>query len=354
MKQWLETRQVLSRLAELLSEGRRAAIATVIRVHGSAYRHAGARMLVAEDGTVTGNVSGGCLEADVREVALQALASGSRLRRQYCGSADEVSAWDLGVGCEGMVEVLVEAASDTPEVWSAARKAQDAFVPFAICTDLATGTRCVVTKDEIHGQASPDVIQAARALFGVSSGIHMLAGREMFIDVFTPPPQLLIVSAGEDARPLARIGVETGFRVTVADRRPGLLDPGRFQTGTALVECVPGEIASKVNVDARTYAVVMTHNYADDREYVRALLGTDAPYVGLLGPRQRAERIVAELHGSPGAATRLYGPVGLDIGTDGAEQVALAVIAEILAVRSGRRPASLRERCAPIHTNANV
>jgi xanthine/CO dehydrogenase XdhC/CoxF family maturation factor len=361
MKQWLETRQVLDRLAELLSEGRTAAMATVVRVRGSAYRHEGAKMLVAHDGSTTGNVSGGCLEADVREVAMQVLSTGARARKEYCASADEVSAWDLGVGCEGMVDILIEPVSGAADVWQAARTAMRAYEPFAICTDFQSGERFVVTRDAVcrdgrdGSDGRDDVVAAARALSGVSSGIHTVAGREVFIDVFTPPPQLLIVSAGEDARPLARFAAEVGFRVTVADRRPGLLDARRFPAGVALIECSPADISARVPVDNQTYAVVMTHNYADDREYVSTLLATEATYIGLLGPRQRTDRIITELSmvGQVNTA-RLYGPVGLDIGTDGAEQVALSVIGEILAVRSGRRPMSLRERGAPIHSSFDV
>src|SRR5881397_4453785 len=108
MKQWHETREVLDRLAELAREGKRAALATVVRARGSAYRHEGAKLLVAEDGSTTGNVSGGCLEQDVREVALQVIRAGRSELRSYCSSADEIEAWDLGVGCEGQVDVLFE------------------------------------------------------------------------------------------------------------------------------------------------------------------------------------------------------------------------------------------------------
>src|SRR5438876_9471975 len=108
MKQWLETREVLDRLAQLAQAGRRTALATVVRVRGSAYRHEGAKLLVAEDGSTTGNVSGGCLEQDVREVCLQVIRSGRAELRSYCSSADEVAAWDLGVGRAGEVIVYVE------------------------------------------------------------------------------------------------------------------------------------------------------------------------------------------------------------------------------------------------------
>src|SRR3989454_10870385 len=111
MKQWLETRAVLDRLAERVRAGRRVALATVVRVRGSAYRHEGAKLLVAEDGGTTGNVSGGCLEQDVREVALQGIRSGEPQLRSYCSSVDEIEAWDLGGGWEGQVDVFVEPAT---------------------------------------------------------------------------------------------------------------------------------------------------------------------------------------------------------------------------------------------------
>jgi len=139
--------------------------------------------------------------------------------------------------------------------------------------------------------------------------------------------------------------------VVVVDRRPGLLTPERFPAAALLVESGGADLPEKLPVDAECYAVVMNHNFADDQAYVRTLLRSPVAYVGLLGPRQRTERILRNLASGEGPLDegRVYGPVGLDIGTDGAEQVALAVIAEILAVRSGRQARSLRERPVAIH-----
>ena len=136
----------------------------------------------------------------------------------------------------------------------------------------------------------------------------------------------------------------------VADRRPGYLAHERFPAAALLVESAGDRLADVLPLDAGCYAVVMTHNFADDQGYLRALLQTPVSYIGMLGPRQRTERMLRNL-GAEGTVdeARVYGPVGLDVGTDGAEQVALSVIAEVLAVRSGRRAKSLRERQAPIH-----
>ncbi len=359
MKPWLETREVLDVLARVRAEGKHAALATVVRVRGSAYRHEGAKLVVAEDGSTAGNVSGGCLEQDVREVALQVIRTGEPQLRSYCSSADEIAAWDLGVGCEGQVDVFVELAEARPRE----RALLDKRGPFVACSVMpgkgerpGKGKRLVVTAGRTEGDlGSPDVtaraITKARELFETGeSGIHEIAGRSVFFDVLMPPPQLVILGAGDDARPLVRFAADVGFRVVVVDRRPGFLTHERFPGAADLVESAGDELGGALPLDAECYAVVMNHNFADDQAYVRALSKTPVAYVGILGPRQRTERILRNLAAEGSMdETRVYGPVGLDIGTDGAEQVALAVIAEILAVRSGRRAQSLRERRAAIH-----
>lgn len=336
MKAWLETRQVLEQLAEWQAAGVPCALATVLRVRGSAYRHEGAKLVVAADGRHAGNVSGGCLEADVREVAQRVIRSGASEMREYCGSVDEIRAWDLGVGCEGVVEVFVEPVRDARDAERAMLAAEQAHV---VVTELATRAReCIdLTTARARGLVSNDAAQS-----------ELIDGR--FVDVMLPPPRLLVVSAGDDARHLAQLAAAVGFRVLVADRRPGLLTAERFPAPLRRVETDAAQLNERVVLDADSFAVVMTHDFADDTAYLRALLRTPAKYLGVLGPRQRTERILGILRADVAVdESRIFGPVGLDIGTDGAEQVALSVVAEMLAVRSGRRPQSLRERRAPIH-----
>ena len=336
MKQWLETRQVLDRLAEWQAAGVPCALATVIRVHGSAYRHEGAKLVVAATGAHVGNVSGGCLEEDVREVALRVIRSGRAERREYCGGANEIQAWDLGVGCEGVVELLVEPVRDARDAERAMVAAEVAHV---VCTDLHSGARECLTLDAAIGRGLVDAASPEPALRG-----------ETFVDVLLPPPRLLVVSGGDDAVHLARLASSVGFRVVVADRRPGLLTRERFPAPIQLVETDAARLNERVVLDADAFAVVMTHHFADDTDYLRALLRSPARYLGVLGPRQRTARILGILRNDgPVDEARVFGPVGLDIGTDGAEQVALSVVAELLAVRSGRQPRSLRERRAAIH-----
>ncbi len=358
MKQWLETREVLDFLAALRrGEGARAALATVVRVRGSAYRHEGAKLAVSADGRSAGNVSGGCLEQDVREVALQVIRSGMPELRSYCSAADEIAAWDLGVGCEGQVDVYVEPADARPRE----QELLDGRTPFAVATfigmrDARCGMRLIVTSASAEGDlGSADlntrVTAKARELLETGeSGIHEIGGRSIFFDVLIPPPQLVVLGAGDDARPLVRFAAEVGFRVVVVDRRAGMLTRERFPGAAALLRSTGDELGATAPLEGECYAVVMNHNFADDQAYLRALLKTPVSYIGMLGPRQRTDRMLHNLAAEgPVDEGRVYGPVGLDIGTDGAEQVALAVLAEVLAARSGRRARSLRERHAPIH-----
>lgn len=341
MKQWLETRLVLAQLAEWFAAGVPCALATVVRVQGSAYRHEGAKMVVAADGRSVGNVSGGCLEEDVREVAKRVIASGAAERREYCGSIDEIAAWDLGVGCEGVVELLVEPVTDAREAERAALAAERAF---RVTTFLDSLRRVVTPRD--GAKVGQDEAGALSRLEGEG-------GDARFVEELSPPPRLLVVGAGDDARPLAALAASVGFRVLVADRRPGLLTAARFPEPIRRIESDAARLGDRVVLESGDYAVVMTHNFADDAEYLGALLRSPARYLGMLGPRQRTQRIVDALRrGAAVDESRIFGPVGLDIGTDGAEQVALAVLAEVLAVRSGRRPRSLRERATPIHADS--
>lgn len=357
MKQWRETVDVLAAAAALGAARRRGALATVIRVQGSAYRHEGAKLLLAEDGTVTGNVSGGCLEQDVLEVALQVMGTGLPARRVWCGGSDEIMAWDLGVGCEGEVELLVEPLPE-PTVLRTWRALLAEERPCVVLTRLDDRVvrRLIVTADGADGELGDPALEAtvtgeARRWLGREGGRLLVVGDvHLALEALRPPPRLLVISGADDARELAQVADRAGFRVVVADRRAGWLAPGRFPRSIHLVECAPAAVAEQVRLSAEDFAVVMTHQFADDASALRALLGSAVGYIGLLGPRSRSQRLhTAIAWEQADFDPRVHAPVGLDIGTDGAEQVALSVVAELLAVRAGRAPRSLREGVDRIH-----
>lgn len=388
MKHWQETRQIFSRATELLAVDERCAVGTVVAISGSAYRRPGAKLLIDPGGRTWGGVSGGCLEDDVREVALRVIESGDPVVRRYETGSDEDVVWGLGLGCDGSVEILVQPLSrhdrDAVSLLRAALDRLEGREPFAIATfldgpDPPTGTSAVVGAagavaagssaaygrpggaagrdrephsggdPEPHAGRDPEPLAslARGVLRQGASALAMLAGARVFIDAFRPPEEVILCGAGDDAVPLAAFAARAGFRVTVSDHRPAYLTRERFPAADlADPETLPPDRIRGA------YGVVLTHNLERDRGWAETLVNGGAAYVGLLGPRARRDDIMSGIGGD--ASARIYGPVGLDIGADGPEQVALSVVAEMLAVRAGREPRHLRHRERPIHERPAV
>lgn len=326
MKHWQETSQLLTTAARLAAAGRRSALATVVRISGSAYRRPGAKLLVTADGEMCGSVSGGCLEADVRENALQVIRDGTPRLLHYDTGSDDTTVWGLGMGCNGAVDVFVQpAAGDSLEI--------------AAVLELLGGDRPFTIATVIEGPA----LGSRRVTVGEAPGPE--AG--VFVDVFDPPPRLFICGAGDDSIPLAATATGVGFRVTVLDHRAGYLAPERFVAGVELRTARPDEGFGAPSPGADGFVVIKTHSLAHDRNWLRRALETEAGYIGLLGPRPRVERLIEESGAS--GSDRVYGPVGLDLAAEGAEQIALSIVAELMAVRAARTPRHLREKESAIH-----
>jgi len=338
MKRWRETAAVLERVARLAQAGERAAIATVVSISGSAYRRPGAKFLVERSGTTSGGVSGGCLEADVREVALGLLRDGGGGTRllHYDTGADDETVWGLGLGCEGQVRIFVQPVGEEfargPGAQAllrlGARTEFGSAEPFAIET-VIEGPEAGVVRVAPAGPEDATRIEGSR-----------------FVEVLRPPPVLLVFGAGDDARPLAALAAEAGFDVTVIDHRRGYLTPERFAPPLRL-SLRRAEEGAPAGLGPQHFAVVQTHSLQRDREWLRALLPLPLAYLGLLGPRGRKEELLKQLDSA--GAERLYAPVGFDLAAEGPEQVAVSIVAEMLAVRSGRPPAHLRDRRGGIH-----
>jgi xanthine/CO dehydrogenase XdhC/CoxF family maturation factor len=334
VKHWHETAAILDRVAQLAA-GERAAIATVVHIEGSAYRRPGAKFLVERDGRTTGGVSGGCLEADVRENALQLLQGGAPRLLHYDTGSDEETVWGLGLGCEGAVDVFVQAAEPGP--FARARELLAPGAPFGISEPFAIET---VVKGPLLGQ-----LEIVAAPAHGESRMEERGPNTIFVDALSPPPSLLIFGAGDDSRPLASLAHEAGFQVTVVDHRRGFLTPERFAPPSRLVLRRASEGVPRLTREH--FAVVETHSLQHDRDWMRALLPQPLAYLGLLGPRARKEHLFQEL--GVAEPERVYAPVGLDLGAEGPEQVAVSIVAEMLAVRAGRDPAHLKAKRGGIH-----
>ncbi len=337
-----ELRAIVDALA--LDPAGPAVLATLVAVEGSSYRRPGARLLFRPDGGAIGNISGGCLEEDVLGRAVRVARSGTAELVTYDTTSENDLVWGVGLGCHGVVRVLLEPVPERPEWVNAARRA---FCERRVCT-LAT-TYAAETAEVRLGTSLIESELRSSAL--------SLTGKSVFLQTVLPPVRLVLFGAGDDARPLARMASELGWDVVVADPRPAMATPTRFSTAQE-VHCGPADsLAARCRLDARSVAVVMTHHYIHDVPILHALLPSPVPYIGLLGPRKRGERILHDL-AAAGAVfpeaqpARLHAPVGLDLGADGAEQVALSILAEIQAVLAGRDATPLRERTLPIHTEA--
>ena len=365
-----EITDVLAAIERLAARGERMALATIVAVRGSTYRRPGARLLVPEDGAPVGNISGGCLEGDVADMARVVMGEGRARLAGWDLTADDDAVWGLGLGCNGAIEVFIEPAERAAEVAGALRMALEDERPICVVTVVESGNQAIPAGGRIVvapssepegtlGTAAVDAeaIAAARELLEAErSEVRTLAGGvRAFVEVLEPPVRLVICGAGHDAIPLVRVAATLGWRAVVVDDREAFLTHERYPDAAGFVHVAEPEDAAKAAaVDPRTFVVVMTHNFIRDKAYLRTLLTSPAAYVGMLGPAARTERLLMELADEGVEITaerreRIHGPAGLDLGSEGPEEIAQSIVAEIVAVRRGRAGGFLKERPGPIH-----
>ena len=355
--------------------GVQAALATVVNVTGSTYRRPGARMLIAADGQTVGSVSGGCLERDVLNQAQRVLQSNTARVISYDSTSDDDIVWEFNLGCNGIVDVLIEPLPHNGKRGLLAfladclehRRAGIVATVFGVEGRMkaAIGNRLMLSERQsaIHDIADEDLAEAIRrdAHRALDSGTpkvaiyEMSAGRAaVFIEVIHPPVPLVIFGAGHDAVPLVRFAKELGWHVTVIDPRPGYAIRQRFSFADRLIVCRPDDVHEHIEIHRGTVAVVMTHHYLHDADLLKLLLPLPLRYLGLLGSKRRTQRLLHEAREegvlpSESNLNLVYGPIGLDIGADTPEEIALAVAAEIQTVLAGRLGGMLRIREGPLH-----
>ena len=369
-----EIQEVLAAISAMAQRNEPMALATIVATRGSTYRRAGARYLVPASGEPIGNLSGGCLEDDVARAGREVMASGVPQLMTFDMTADGEEIWGYGLGCNGAIDVFVEPGGMAVETASAFRAAIQEGRPAALVTvieaadpDVPLGARMLVEPDgSLCGGISASLDEAARraadeALAGGQSRVVHLAGAaRVFVEVARPPLRLAVCGAGHDVIPLVRQAAALGWRVAVADVRRNLLNHERFPEATSFVDAAPLDVAQAIGPDERTAVLLMSHNYLRDREYLRSFARAGIArlaYLGVLGPRERSGRLLRELEADGLTLTdadrsRLHAPAGLDLGAEEPEEVAAALIAEILAVERGHSGRPLRETTGPIHGEA--
>jgi xanthine/CO dehydrogenase XdhC/CoxF family maturation factor len=329
--------------------GRALVLATVYETAGSTYSKAGGQMLIDADGFFHGMLSGGCLEGDLAIRSRAVLESGAPQRVTYDLSLDNDDLWGLGVGCDGLMRVFLQPL-----------KPESDYAPFtAIATlrrghrrglvatvidpgsgDVPAGAAAVTDGDfcsvsGVDGRVADELRQVANDALSLPRGeLRRVAlngaDTDLLCAIADTVPRMLILGAGLDAQPVLKFGTELGWQCTVADHRAGYLQRGDLGDAVETL-CVPAEsLRDAVDLDAFDAAIVMSHHLVSDEHYLSALAGSAVPYVGLLGPPARRERLMDSLGDVARALDgRLHGPAGLDLGGRGPAAIALSIVAEM-------------------------
>jgi xanthine/CO dehydrogenase XdhC/CoxF family maturation factor len=404
-----ELQDIVAGFEKVKTGGKIAAIATLVKASGSTYRRPGARMLMTSEGQMVGSLSGGCLEGDVFEQAQEVMTSGKPIVVQYDTMSDEDIIWGLGLGCNGIVQILIERLEEESPLNHLAflteclryRQVGVLATVFQVEGQVKAqvGTRLMIYPDgtvksdiedaDLVAQIRDDAGKALDESRSKVKAYPLLTGEaEVFIEVIQPPVPLMIFGAGHDVVPLVRLAQELGWYVTVVDSRQAHATRERFQSADEVILSRPESIgdsvseavatlgasallrtplekplakrgeaqasAERIQLNNRTVAVVMTHNYLHDLELLKTLLPSPVRYLGILGPKSRTGKLLQDLQEQGITPTeqqlqRLYNPVGLNIGADTPEEIALSIVAEIQAVLGDRSGGSLRNYQGPIH-----
>lgn len=363
-----EINRILSVYEQIDHSQRKVALATVVNIEGSAYRRPGARMLVSDDGRWEGAISGGCLEGDALRKARQVMLDGKPMIVRYDTMDDEVNSLGVGLGCNGIIDVFIEPIDPANPVNPITvlqdfAQQRDRRVIATICqapdhSAIQVGTRFVYreqTVNTIPSWLKADVELVMQVGKPLSTLIPVAGGLlEVFLERIDPGIELVIFGAGYDTIPLTRLATEIGWRVTVTEDCIAHLAPKRFPEATCLLYADAEAVTGKLAFTDQTAAVLMSHNYHYDQAVLTRLLATNVPYIGMLGPRKRYEKMQAEWKRTghsfiSSSLSRVHSPIGLDLGAETPDEIALSILSEIKAFFSQRTGGFLTDRPGPIH-----
>ena len=362
-----EIRAIVKAFDAAILAGKQCALATVVKVEGSAYRRAGARMLITVDGELTGTISGGCLEGDALRKARLVMTQHKPMLVTYDTMDDDDAKFGVGLGCNGIIHILIEPLfaekSGCPiNLFKAFLNRREAVVLvtlFSLENRLAVqpGTCLLIQKDEtVIGEGAPFDFEGILVADGVEvlgsgkstikeyqAGIAYTA----FIEFMPPNISLLIVGAGNDAIPVMEYAAILGWDITLIDGRANYAVETRFPKVKRIIVAKPEQALIDLIFDERTVVILMTHNFNYDKAMLQQVLPLNLVYIAALGPRKRLERMLTAIADEGMEINsqwlkNIYGPAGLDIGSENADEIALSIIAEIKAVLQGRVGTSLR------------
>ncbi len=322
-----DARSILRLYDHARANGFSVVLATVLRTFGSTYRKAGARMMLCADGSRVGVVSGGCLEGDVtRRAWFLKAVNEAELIRYDTGSGDDAT-YEFGLGCRGVVDVLIERL------------------------DLVNEPNVIRMLRESVAERASQTLRIDLSSIPMAGGESIETPSGDYVEEIRPPTQLLIFGSGADVPPLVHFARELGWSIIVVDHK---LPRSMVDAGVNYLSSAAGEWTRQVNVDGQTACVFMTHRMKDDAAYLADALLTTSSFLGCLGPATRTEALIDELALagvilSDSDRQRIRAPVGLDLGAERPQEIALAIIAEVAASMSGTSGGPLCAREGPIH-----
>ena len=359
------------------SEGKRSALATVVHVEGSSYRRPGARMLVTEDGQLTGAISGGCLEGDALRKALFAINQQQNKLVTYDTTGDDDVQFGVQLGCNGIVHILFEPIDDRRAchpirlLRELIGERRDAVLVTLFSRDRSLeqpGTGLLYRDNSVKIALPGDWQRLVMADVTGVAGKRVSAFKEYayndkryngFIEFIAPPPALVIAGAGNDVLPLVELTAMLGWHTTVVDGRAHHATTRRFAKADKVLVSMPDKVLEQLAPDNQTFFLLMTHNYNYDLSLLKGLVTKGFPYIGILGPRKKLDRMLDELRAGGMVLgveqlAAIHSPVGLDIGAETAEEIAVSIVAEIKTFLSGAAAVSLKEKIDPIHGHPAV
>ena len=368
-----EIRDIITAFDKARREGKQAALATVVHVEGSSYRRPGARMLITEDGELTGAISGGCLEGDALRKARHVMMEKRTMFVTYDTMDEDDATLGLGLGCNGIIRVLIEPIdiNNHHHPIHFLKTVADERAPAVLITlfSLAdksspqTGTCLAIKNNNLIGESDFAYKDALLA-----DGLRVLSERQSlfrnyitgtrsqsaFIELIEPAVSLVIAGAGNDVVPLVQMAEILGWNTTVIDGRPALARKERFSSGCQVMLARPEVVIKNLQIDDYTVFVLMTHNFNYDRAMLEGLVQKNARYIGMLGPRKKLERMLSEMKEqgvilNEQQLASIHSPVGLDLGAETPGEIALSIISEIKAVMSGSKGLSLHTNTGSIH-----
>ncbi len=347
-----EIRSILKAYRKIDFQNQKAAMAMVVRVEGSSYRRMGARMLVLDDGTFVGGISGGCLEGDARRRALKAIASDKPSIVTYDTTQDDENQIGAGLGCNGIIDVMFIPLNGKEDAVSVLKEIEYTREPQAIITIIASsrneqiGHSYLFKANHEYDEISELIKQS---LIQKKSVIYQSENEKYFIEIVVPSIHLQIYGSNYDVYTLSRIAEELGWDISLVGKAEKI-----NRNIASSTKIYSQYLSERPAIDKYSAAILMSHDLATDKKNLQSLINTEIPYIALLGPAKRKEKLFDGIEISRSMHEKLYGPAGLDIGANTPEEIAIAITSEIIAHFAKREGRSLKLKDGPIHENHSL